>query len=58
MQKEKDAGQTEYKRAVNFVTRNFAAGKNVLSDRIKLYLLEQKPNQSLNDFLSELRQAS
>ena len=55
---EKDAGQTKYKRAIHFVTRKFAAGKNVLSERIILYSLNQKPIQSLNDFLRELRQVS
>lgn len=57
-QEEIDAGLTTYQRAVDFVTKKFAAGKNILSERIKLYSLKQKPNQSLNDFLSELRQVS
>ena len=57
-QEEKDAGQTEYKRTVDFVIRNFAAGKIVLSERKKLYSLKLKPNQSLNDLFSELRQVS
>jgi hypothetical protein len=57
-QAEKDAGVTEYSRAVDFVTRKFAAGKNVLSERIRLYSTKQKSGQSLNDFLSELRQVA
>ena len=47
-QDEKDAGQTEYKRAVDFETRFFfgGGGKNVLLRRQKLYSLKQKPNQT------------
>ena len=55
---ETGAGVTEYSRAVDFITQKFVAGKNILSERIKLYSRKQQPNQSLNDFLSELRQVS
>ena len=47
---------TEYSRAEEFVTSKFSAGRNISSERIKLYSTKQKSNQSLNDFLSELRQ--
>ena len=53
---ETDAGVTEYSRAVTFITNKFVSGKNILSERIKLYSAKQRPNQSLIDFLSELRQ--
>ena len=55
-QAEKDAGVTEFSRAVTFITNKFVSGKNILSERIKLYSAKQRPNQSLTDFLSELRQ--
>ena len=49
-QAEKDAGVTEFSRAVTFITNKFVSGKNILSERIKLYLAKQRPNQSLTDF--------
>ena len=55
-QAEKDAGVTELSRAVTFITNKFVSGKNILSERIKLYSAKQRPKQSLTDFLSELRQ--
>ena len=55
-QAQTDAGITEYSRAVEFVTSKFSAGRKILSDRIKLSSTKQKSNQSLKDFLSELRQ--
>ena len=55
-QAQTDAGFNEYSRAVEFVTSKFSAGRNILCERIKLYSTKQKSNQSLNDFLSELRQ--
>ena len=43
-QEEKDEGQTECKRAVDSVTRKFAPGQNILSERMKLFTqAETKP---------------
>ena len=55
-QEQTDAGITEYSRAVEFVTSKFSAGRKNLSERIKLFSKKLQSNQSLNDFLSELRQ--
>jgi len=55
-EEEKNSGMTEYKRAKNFISEKLSGGKNILSERIRLYSSKQQPGQSINDYVSQLRQ--
>jgi len=55
---QKKAGVTEFSRAVDFLRSKFMADKNVLCERMKLYSHKQLPDQSLCDFVSDLRRIS
>jgi len=53
---EKNAGMTEYRRAKEFISKKLSGGKNILSERIRLYSSKQKIGQSIDEYVSQLRQ--
>ncbi len=50
------SGVTEFSRAVKFFKSRILKDRNCLSERIQLYRARRSPEQSLLDFVSELRQ--